>query len=44
LQVIPAAAYRWVELNLAALLDFWQNGSGWYADEVERFRRSLRRV
>jgi hypothetical protein len=28
LQVIPAAALRWIELNRAAPLDFWQNGSG----------------
>jgi hypothetical protein len=34
----------WVAQNHEALRRFWDEGNRWYADEVERFRRSLKRV
>jgi hypothetical protein len=34
----------WVVLNQAALLDFWNNGASWLDDEVDAFKKGLRRI
>jgi hypothetical protein len=38
------AVARWVELNHAALLDFWNNGNTWLDDEVTAFKLGLQKL
>ena len=38
------AVTAWVTLNYDALLEFWNNGNSWIDDEVDEFRKGLKRL
>jgi hypothetical protein len=35
---------HWVELNYQALLNYWNNGTSWYEEEVDAFKAGLKRI
>jgi hypothetical protein len=46
-RVFDAASMRvkaWSALNHVSLLDFWQNGTSWMDEEVDAYKKALKRL
>jgi len=35
---------QFILLNLKSLLDFWNSGAYWYTDEVDKFKKELKKI